>query len=248
MKDRSVKPRFLPGVENGHAVGHTGRVTHRSTTTRNTALDTRYVLYWAPMSGAIVVEMLLHELGIDFHRQVVDMADGEHRREAYRRLNPGGQVPALRLPDGRVIGESAAIVLTIGEQHPGSPMVPGSADADRPAFLHWLCYMAASTYMAFVRAGHPERFTIDAAGTDAVRAAALGAVEQQFDVINRVLAGETFLARGLSALDLYLAMLTVWHPDRDDLFRRLPRLGTLVRAVQRRPSCGAVLDEHLAHA
>lgn len=204
-----------------------------------------YQLYWEAQSGAIAPEMLLGELGVSFEIVPVDMARGEHLTTAYRALNPTGQVPALRLPEGTVVGESAAIVLVLGERHPESSLIPGPTDADRPQFLYWLLFMATSMYMAFVRSNHPERFTCDESGLEPVREAALNAIERQFAIIDDAMgASPFFLERGFSALDMYLSMLTIWHPDRDGLFARRPNVSSAVGATIARPVCRRVLTTH----
>lgn len=205
-----------------------------------------YMLYWEARSGAIAPEMLLTEMGIDFVKVPVDMAHGEHRTPEYLAVNPTGQVPALRLPDGNIIGESAAIVLAIGEGHPESPFVPSLGDNDRPTFLYWLLYMATSMYMTFVRSNHPERFTTDVNSSDPIREAALRTIDHQFGVVDQAIKGTPFfLARGFSALDMYLAMLTVWHPELEALFSRYRNVGGTVNAVLTRPACARIMAEHL---
>jgi glutathione S-transferase len=47
---------------------------------------------------------------LDYQIYPVNMAAGEHKSAEYLALNPTVQVPALLLPDGQVIGESAAII------------------------------------------------------------------------------------------------------------------------------------------
>lgn len=205
-----------------------------------------YTLYWEVASGAIAPQMMLEEMGVAYSKAQVDMEAGEHRSPAYLAINPTGQVPALRLPGG-VIGESAAMVLVLGERHPESGLVPATGDADRPVFLRWLCFMAASVYMTFVRSNHPERFTTDEAHVDSVRAAAIRDVDRYFGVLNDAIEGQPyFLPRGFSALDIYLCMLTVWYPDRTALFARNRKVGDLCRAVSRRPVAARVMEEHLA--
>lgn len=211
--------------------------------------DSRYHLYWEALSGAIAPEMLLTEMHLAFEIIPVDMSAGEHKTPEYLAVNPSGQVPALRLPDGTLIGESAAMILSIGERHPQSPFVPMVGDPDRPTFLHWLLYMATSMYMSFVRSNHPERYTTDEESTEPIRAAALQAAERQFAVIDQAIRSTPhFLPRGFSALDMYLTMLTAWHPDRQSLFSRHKRVGASVQATLDRPACARIMAEHFAQA
>jgi glutathione S-transferase len=189
---------------------------------------------------------MLEEMGVPYRKVAVDMAGGEHRGAEYLSINPTGQIPALRLPSGVVVGESAAIVCILGDLHPEFGLVPAIADPDRPLFLRWLLFMATSAYTAFIRSNHPERFTLDEAATEPVRQAALRDIEGHFRVLNGALEGDIyFLPRGFSALDIYLTMLTVWHPYPSESFNRLPRLGALCSAVQSRSSYSKVLAEHL---
>ena len=204
----------------------------------------RYSLYWEAMSGAMAVELLLEEIGADYEQIAVDMAVGEHRTEAFRSLNPTGQIPALRLPEGTTIGESAAIVLTLGERHPGT-LVPAPGDADRPEFLRWLIYMAASSYMTFVQFNHPYRFLEDRGAHAGLIANARDRLLKQFSALDCAISGAPFfLARGLSALDLYLYMLVEFFDDSARLFDGRPKLKALHGAVSARHTVGRIRPDH----
>jgi glutathione S-transferase len=205
----------------------------------------KYKLYWEILSGAIAPQMMLEEIGAPYERVSVDMEAGDHKTEDYLSINPTGQVPALRMPDGTVIGESAAIILVLGERHPRSGLVPLVTEPDRAIFLYWLLFMATSMYMGFVRSNHPERFTLDHTTTESIRLAALEALDRNFGVLDRAIQGSPFfLARGFSALDAYLTMLLVWHPNLDQLFEQFPNVGALYHATNERPACARVMAEH----
>jgi len=204
-----------------------------------------YTLFWEEMSGAIAPQAMFEEMGIEYKKAVVDMAAGEHQTPEYLAVNPTGQVPALKLPDGNVIGESAAIVLVLGEKHPDGQLVPLPGDSDRSTFLYWLLFLATSGYMTFGRYNHPERHTKDQNAIESVRLAAEEQVERFFSILEGVISGERyFLTRGFTALDIYLTMLTAWHSDRGGLFRRNPRLAALCMAVENRPAYHRVMQDH----
>ena len=204
-----------------------------------------YTLFWEKGSGSIVVQALLEEMGVNYESKYVDMASEEHKGSNYLQQNPTGLVPALGLPNQQIIGESAAIVLLLGEQCADGRFVPQPSDKERPDFLYWLLYMATSGYPTFARVGHPERYTKDEGATDPVRMAAEDDVTRFFDVLEDAIKGKPyFLSSGFTALDIYLSMMTEWHPDKNALFESNPKVALLYKAVENRPAYKKAINYH----
>jgi glutathione S-transferase len=65
-------------------------------------------LYYAPGSSSMASHLVLEEAGAEYETRFVNEDAGEHRTEAYLRVNPRGKVPALRLADGSVLVENVA--------------------------------------------------------------------------------------------------------------------------------------------
>lgn len=74
------------------------------------------------------LRMFLLEKGLTFPTAQLDILGGENRRAPYTDANPGGQVPALTLGDGRVIAETVAIFEYLEEKHPRPPLVGTTAE------------------------------------------------------------------------------------------------------------------------
>ena len=82
--------------------------------------------YWRSSSGWRV-RTALHYKGIPFERRVVNLikdGGGEQHGDAFRALNPSGQVPVLVTDDGRPIAQSMAIIAFLEEQFPTPPLLP----------------------------------------------------------------------------------------------------------------------------
>ncbi|MCA0930756.1 glutathione S-transferase family protein [Ruegeria profundi] len=204
-----------------------------------------YILHWEYMAGSIVVQAMLEEMGAPYRLQHVYMDAGEHKTPEYRRVNPVARVPALTLPDGETIGESAAIVVVLGERFPETGLLPRLGSTDRSAFFFWLNVMATAGYMTVARKGHPERYAFDEDAIAQVEQKAAADLAEFFDVMEDAICGKgTFLGSGLSALDLYLAMLTEWSDEKDDLFRTRPSLARLTAEVSLRPGYQAAMRTH----
>lgn len=209
-----------------------------------------YGLYWNRGSGAFAVEALLREIGADYERIAVDIRAGAQREPAYLRLNPRGQVPALRLPDGSIMTETAAMALQLCETHPQAALLPAPGTAARAQALRWLFFAAANLYEGDLRWYYPERYSTDPAAAPGIRARAGADMDRDFAILDAAAAAEGpwFLETGFSALDVYLAMLAGWHPEPDSFPARFPRLARLVRAVAARPAITPLWREHYLEA
>jgi len=204
-----------------------------------------YTLYWEKGSGSIVVQAFLEEMGVTYDKYYVDMEAGKHQEGEYLRQNPTGLVPALMLPNAHTIGESAAILLHLGEQCSDGQLIPQSDDNERPDFLYWLLFMATTGYTTFGRLAHPERYTQDQSDLEPVRVVAEDDVTRFFDVLEEGIKGKPyFLLFGFTALDIYLTMLAGWHPDKKALFQRNPKIAQLCAAVEGRPAYKKVIADH----
>jgi len=204
-----------------------------------------YKLYWAKMSGAMVPQALFEEIGADYEKIVIDLEEEENRKAEYLAVNPMGQIPALVLPDGTLMTESAAMLLHIVDCHPEAKLAPPAGSPERAHFLRWLLFMASNLYNTDIRLYYSERFTTDASGLEAVKASALSDMNRYFGILNDALApGPYLLGEHFSAVDIYLWMLTTWHPDPSQMLERNPRIGQLVERVLARPAIARIWPEH----
>lgn len=72
--------------------------------------------------------MFLIEKDLALPSVQLDILGGENRRPPYTDGNPGGQIPALELDDGRVVGETVAIFEYLEEKHPRPPLIGTTAE------------------------------------------------------------------------------------------------------------------------
>jgi glutathione S-transferase len=202
-----------------------------------------HTLYWSAGTGAFAVQAVLEELGVPYRRQIVDTQQGQHRTPDYLALNPMAQVPALRLPDGTVVTESAAIVLHLCDAQPEAGLLPAPGTSGRAVAYRWLLWLATGLYEADLRYYYPDRYTVDlaAGAVEAVKAAALERMDRLTAMAEGMLEpGPYALGERFSAVDLYLFMLLLWHPARAGIFARHPRLDDLARRV-----CGRACVERI---
>lgn len=187
-----------------------------------------YKLYWARNTGSFAPEVVLELAGAPYEKIAVDYDAKEQQGEAFRKLNPMGQVPLLILPDGEIMTESAAMVLHLVDCFPEAGLAPPPGSSERAVFHRWLVFMAVNLYTADLRLYYADRYSTDPEAAAGVKAAAARDLDRQFDIMAEALApGPFLLGAGYSAADLYLLMLSDWYkPARD-----LPAIARLREAL-----------------
>ena len=173
-----------------------------------------YTLYSHDGSGGFAVEAALVKAGAAHKVIVIDTAKGEQNRPEFVAVNPMRQVPALTLPDGTVMTESAAIVVHLANAFPDKGLAPRPATPAHARFLRWMFFMAANLYEGDLRYFYADRYTTDPAGVAGVKSAGAAHMKKSFAIVEEALSPGPYLCGpDLTMADVYLAMLTAWSPE-----------------------------------
>jgi glutathione S-transferase len=205
-------------------------------------MQNRHTLYGRPGSGSLVVQVALEEIGAPYERIWVGREPEEIDR--FRILNPTGKVPALVLPDGTLMFESAAMLIHLALAAPGANLAPRPGTAQHAQFLQWMVFLSANMYEAALRVYYSARYSsrgeMDA---DAVREKGASDLASAAELISRSL-HPYVLRDAYSIADTYLYMIASWHPEPTQLYARLQPLGAHAALVRARPAVAKVEAEH----
>jgi len=80
--------------------------------------------------------MFMAEKGITLPAIELDILGAENRRAPYTDKNPGGQMPALELDNGGVLGETVAICEYLEDKHP-QPALIGATPEEKAETRMW---------------------------------------------------------------------------------------------------------------
>lgn len=200
-----------------------------------------YRLYGRPGWGSAIVEAQLVWLALPFEfESVPDLFRSAQGRADLALVNPLAQVPTLRLPDGPVLTESAAITLHLADVTQRDDLVPAASAPERPAFLRWLVFLVANLYPTFTYADDPRRFVRDEAAAKAFEQAVDDYRCRLWTIVEGAAAAPWFLGERFSALDLYLAVMTHWQPGRAWFQANTPALAGAARKAGDLPTLRAV--------
>lgn len=208
-----------------------------------------YTIFGDKGSGAFSAEAALAEAGAPYEFHAISLDKNEQRKPEFLAINPSGKIPALRLPEGEVITESSAILLTIADHFPNARLLPPQAGVARAQAYRWLAFMAAEIYPMVEVSDYPERFAPAGEEAEALRQKARERIRERLLIIERFVAGPWFLSSGFSILDIYAAMFMRWRSSigREWLAEgNLPKLQAMSATLSSRPAIAPVWARHFA--
>jgi glutathione S-transferase len=204
---------------------------------------TTYKLYGRANAGSLAPQIVLEEIGAPY--EMVWVSNAPAAVDALRQVNPMGKIPALVLPDGTPVFESAAILIHLTHAHPAANLAPPVGSAAHARFLQWMLFLSSNVYESVLRCYYPERYsTRGPAAADEIKQQAVADYARHLELIHNVLSPYV-LGETMSAADPYLHMLAAWYPgDLAALHARLPKLAQHTELLRQR---AATLKAEQAH-
>ncbi len=199
-------------------------------------MSAEYVVHGAAGSGSVPVEATLTLLGLPY--RVVENAPWASREaaDAVGQVNRLRQVPAVILPGGELMTESAAILIHLADRHPQNRIAPAPDAPARAQFLRWMSYLPAQIYSMFWVRDEPSRLAADAAAEKVILERTAQRIADCWRMMDEQVApGDYILGDALSVLDLYVAVMSRWTPRRKVFYQVAPKLTAVVRRVDADP-------------
>lgn len=201
----------------------------------------KWIVFGDNGSGAFSAEAALAEAEAPYEFREVSLERNEQREPAFLAINPSGKIPAVQLPEGGILAETLAILVTIDDCFPSANLLPPSGSSARAQALRWLAFMASEIYPMVEISDYPARFVPEGEESKALRRKAGERIRERLAIVEEAVAGPWLLAEGFSAADIYAAMFSRWSEARK---ANLPKLAALSRALGERPRIAPIMDRH----
>jgi glutathione S-transferase len=198
-------------------------------------------LYFSPLACSLATRIALYEAGAKARFIEVDpktkriMDDGSD----YLKVYPLGMVPAIRMDDGALLTENAAILQHVAERFPRANLAPQSGIA-RTRLQQWLCFIGTELHKGlFVP-------LFDKKAPEGTVANTLAKGESRLAYLNEYLTGRDFLLEHFTVADAYLFTVLNWSMATPVKFDRFPAIQAYYTRMQKRPSIANAFGEELA--
>jgi GST-like protein len=182
----------------------------------------------------VPAEAALTLLGLPY--ELVEADDPEEPYGVTEQVNPMRQIPALVLPGGEVMTESAAILIWLADRYPEGGLAPAPLHRRRAAYLRWMSFVSAAIYSLYWIRDDPSRLIDDAAGQAMVRQRTAERIAACWGMMDaQIQPGQYLLGDQLGVLDLYVTVLSRWGPRRKRFYAEAPKMTAVVRRVDADP-------------
>ncbi len=198
-------------------------------------------LYFSPMACSLASRIALYEAGatdvrlIEVDPRTKRTPDDVNYREVYQL----GLVPLLRLDDGSLLSENAAILQYIASHYPAAKLAP-THEGGRAHLQQWLCFIGTELHKGVFIA------LFDQKAPDGTREHTLKKYESRWTYLNDHLTGRQYLLDRFSVADAYLYTILNWTvPTRVDL-SQWPAIKSYHERLRARPSIAKAFQEEMA--
>ena len=206
-----------------------------------------YIIFGDKGTGAFSAEAALAEAGAQYEFRNISLDKNEQREPEFLKVNPSGKMPALKLPGGEIITESAAILLAVADRHPDAGLLPPHASFARAECYRWIVFLASEVYPMVEISDYPARFVPEGAEADGLKRKVQERIRERLLIVEKHVAGPWLLSSGFSAADIYAAMFSRW---RNTIGREwleaghIPKLQAIAKALSERPRIAPVWQRH----
>ncbi len=157
-------------------------------------------LYYAPGACSLADHIALHEAGLPFEREKVDLkAKRTETGVDFSTINPKRYVPVLTLDSGETISENVAILNWIAQQ--GGKLAP-SGPMGRTRLLEALAFISTEIHKSFK--------PFFARGSDSDKATAGEMIGKRMGTLADTMKGDYLFGPPVSVADFYLFVMLLW--------------------------------------
>jgi glutathione S-transferase len=193
-------------------------------------------LYYTPGACSMAADIALHEAGIAFTPERVDLATKKTAAGAdFTNINPKGYVPALGLDDGSVLTEAGTVLQYIADRKPEAGLAPAAGTMERYRLMEWVNFISSEIHKGFGPLWNPKT-------PDEVRKGAIAQLGKRFDYLANALGDKPYLmGERFTIADAYLFTVLNWTSLHKVDLAPWPTLQAYMGRVAARPKVQATL-------
>ena len=199
-------------------------------------------LHFSPGVCSMASHIALEEIGEPYEKKPTLLPKGEHKTEAYLKINPRGKVPAL-IVDGKVLTENTAILTYLGRRFAGKNLLPKDP-LEEARCISTMAWFSNTVHPAYTHYLRPERFAEAEVAHPAVKETAKKNFMTQCAEIDAMLQGKSWIMGDQHTVaDGYALVFYGWGVRAGFPMHELKSYTAWKDRMLKRPAVRKVLEE-----
>ncbi|HEY7656782.1 MAG TPA: glutathione S-transferase family protein [Burkholderiales bacterium] len=161
----------------------------------------KLMLYYAPLTCALVPFVTLTEAGAEFDVRPINTRNGDNRKPEFLRLNPKHKVPVLVI-DGEPLTENIAIQIWIHRQFPAAKLLPADPKEEIKA-ISLMGFCGSGIHPHLTPNARPQNYCDLPGSEESVKRVANKLLFEDMKVMDDILAGREWFFGHFTACDAY---------------------------------------------
>ena len=189
-------------------------------------------LYYSPGACSLAGHIVAAEGGLDLELERVDLKT--HKTEGgedFYAINPKGYVPTLKMDDGSILAENAAILPFLGGKTGAMP----KEGMDYFHVLEWIGFVSSELHKSFspLFRSAPEEY----------QAKMKEKISSQMKLVEDRLTGDYLMGSAFTPADAYLFVVLRWAKNMQIDLSHLPRVTAFKTRMEARPAVQKAMQE-----
>lgn len=197
-------------------------------------------LYYAPGTCALACWIALEWAGADYEVEKVKLGSPE-----YLKVNPLGAVPALDVPDYRIITQASAILQYIADSYLASDLGSDEGVAAQSEFNKIIGFLTGDFHPAFWPVFTPNRYTVSKSATALDEAVQTGyiRVDRAMTYLDSLIGDTDHVYQNKrTVLDPYAYVMARWSVKTPKSWTEYPNLARFMRQMDQEPAVQKVKE------
>lgn len=168
-------------------------------------------LFYSKGTCSLAPHIALCELNMIYETEAVDIRAKTCASGDYRKINPKGSVPALRMENGEILTEASVILRYLADQRPETGLIPKFGTLERYRTEEWLNYISTELHKSFTPLFATPLYVQSDAAKAELKASMVKLISTKIGFVSEKMGSQNFLmGNSMSVVDCYLFTVLSW--------------------------------------
>lgn len=168
-------------------------------------------LFYKAAACSLAPHIVMAELNMVYELETVDLKTKECASGDFRKINPNGSVPALKMESGEILTEGTVIMQYLADQMPEAKLMPKFGTLERYRCMEWLNFIATDLHKNYTPLFFAGMIVKNAEGNSELKKFYIEQLKNKIAVAaNRLGNNEFVLGSQFTVADAYLFTVLGW--------------------------------------